>query len=102
MKIRNDHPVARLIPSQHTHADPGQEIDWPDTEPVPDGFTVTAGPPAPPAEPTKKELLELATSLGVTVPSRATKPDIAALIAAATPPPPSADDTSAATDQQEL
>lgn len=84
MKIRNDHPVARLLPTQHSHAEPGEEIPWPDDVSVPDGFTVTEGPPAPPANPTRAQLLEIAMSLEIQVPARAKRDDIAALIKAAT------------------
>ena len=75
MKIRNDHPVARIVPAHHLAVDAGAEIPWPDGTPVPDGFSVVDDGP------TKAELLAEARELGIDVSGRASKTVIAKAIA---------------------
>lgn len=76
MLIRNDRQVAVIVPAHHLAADVGDQIPWPDDRPIPDGFSVV------PAEPTKAELLAQARALGLDVPARASRAQIAAQIAA--------------------
>ena len=76
MRIRNDRPVAVIVPAHHLAVDAGRDIAWPADLPVPDGFTQLAD------EPTKAELLAQARELGLDVDGRASKTAIADAIAA--------------------
>ena len=76
MKIRNDRPVAVIVPSRHLAVDVGQTVLWPDDVELPHGFSVA------PEEPTKAQLLEQARELGLDVDGRASKSAIGAAIAA--------------------
>lgn len=79
MQITNSREVRLTVPSLHIQANPGETVTVPDGSPVPDGFTTPAAPKAP----TKAELLELAATLGLTIPPKATNAAIAAAIAEA-------------------
>ena len=76
MKIRNDRPVAVIVPSRHLAVDAGQTVPWPDDVELPHGFSVA------PEEPTKAQLLEQARELGLDVDGRSSKKQIADAIAA--------------------
>ena len=79
MQITNSREVRLTVPSLHIEAGPGETVTVPDGSPVPDGFTT----PSVPRAPTKAELLELAATLGLTIPPKATNAAIAAAIAEA-------------------
>lgn len=95
-QIRSIREVGQIVPAFHLAVEPYGEAWIPADAAVPDGFELVA-PPAPPAPPTVAELRVRAGELGVELPRRAKKDEIAALVAAAeaaaaaaasdTPPP---------------